>query len=317
VKDVGARCDGATDDTASIQNAIDQIAATGGTVLIPAGTCMVNAVTRLNLKSHMTFKMNSATVLQAITNDQTHYDILRAANVTGLTISGGTLIGDRTTHIGTTGEWGYGIGIYDSSNITVQNVTSKNMWGDGILVGTAFTGPGSSNITITGVTADNNRRQGMSIVEVNGINVSNSQFSNTNGTIPQCGIDIEPDATENINNVNITTSLFFGNALGGICGNLISGTTATNITINNNIIDELVGGFGLQKYSYSANSLIWRVTNNKITAFYGFDLENSTGNTITGNTICANAPLYLDAGGNTESGNTLTTMDRFSCPALH
>jgi hypothetical protein len=38
VKDFGAVGDGVTDDTASIQAAIDSLAATGGTVLFPAGT---------------------------------------------------------------------------------------------------------------------------------------------------------------------------------------------------------------------------------------------------------------------------------------
>ena len=35
--------------------------------------------------------------------------------------------------------------------------------------------------------------QGMSVIDVDGLRVSNSSFRNTNGTPPQSGIDIEPD----------------------------------------------------------------------------------------------------------------------------
>ncbi|MFZ0398576.1 MAG: glycosyl hydrolase family 28-related protein, partial [Methyloceanibacter sp.] len=57
VKDKGAKGDGRTDDTDAIQAAIDDVGGTGGTVLVPSGTYMVDAVEkkrRLALKSDMT-----------------------------------------------------------------------------------------------------------------------------------------------------------------------------------------------------------------------------------------------------------------------
>jgi polygalacturonase len=56
VKDKGATGYGQRDDTSAIQVAIDEVAAKDGTVLIPAGTYMVNAVdsNRLSLKSNVT-----------------------------------------------------------------------------------------------------------------------------------------------------------------------------------------------------------------------------------------------------------------------
>jgi hypothetical protein len=38
VRDKGAKGDGRSDDTESIQTAIDEVAGTGGTVLVPGGT---------------------------------------------------------------------------------------------------------------------------------------------------------------------------------------------------------------------------------------------------------------------------------------
>ena len=44
VRDKGAKGDGRTDDTEAIQAAIDEVGGTGGTVLVPSGTYMVDAV---------------------------------------------------------------------------------------------------------------------------------------------------------------------------------------------------------------------------------------------------------------------------------
>ncbi|MCK9617757.1 MAG: hypothetical protein M0R21_07960 [Lentimicrobiaceae bacterium] len=73
VKSTGATGNGSTDDTGAIQAAIDQVAP-GGTVLIPDGTYMINAVTLLNLKSNMTLKMENGAILKALPNSNTHYN---------------------------------------------------------------------------------------------------------------------------------------------------------------------------------------------------------------------------------------------------
>ena len=72
VRDKGAKGDGRTDDTEAIQAAIDEVGGTGGTVLVPGGTYMVDAVKkkrRLALKSDMTLKLAKDAVLKAIPND--------------------------------------------------------------------------------------------------------------------------------------------------------------------------------------------------------------------------------------------------------
>ncbi|NJN00443.1 MAG: right-handed parallel beta-helix repeat-containing protein, partial [Aquincola sp.] len=62
------------------------------------------------------------------------------------------------------------------------------MWGDGFYV------EGAKDTKFCGVTADNNRRQGLSIVEANGVLVTDSVFKNTRGTRPSAGIDLEPSS---------------------------------------------------------------------------------------------------------------------------
>ena len=72
VKDKGAKGDGKTDDTASIQAAIDAVAGTGGTVLVPDGVYLIDATAkpRLSLKDDMTLKLADGATLKAIPNDQ-------------------------------------------------------------------------------------------------------------------------------------------------------------------------------------------------------------------------------------------------------
>src|SRR5690242_9193028 len=54
VKDLGAKCDGTTDDAPAIQKANDSLTA-GGTVRLPAATCFIGATT-INLGSNVTLQ---------------------------------------------------------------------------------------------------------------------------------------------------------------------------------------------------------------------------------------------------------------------
>ena len=191
VRDKGAKGDGRTDDTVSIQAAIDEVGGTGGTVLVPGGTYMVEVVEkkrRVTLKSDMTLKLANDAVLKAIPNDSRKYAVLSIADVSNVTVVGGTLEGDRAEHKGKDGEAGMGIRIYHGAKrITISGVTSRKMWGDGFYV------EGAKDTKFCDVIADNNRRQGLSIIEANGVLVTDSVFRNTHGTRPSAGIDLEPD----------------------------------------------------------------------------------------------------------------------------
>ena len=212
VKDKGATGDGRTDDTAAIQAAIDA-AGTGGTALVPDGVYMVDAVeNNLKLKSDMTLKLAGGAVLKAIPNDETHYAVLTISGASNVWVTGGTLEGERNEHRGESGEWGMGVRIEDGAkNITIAGLISKKMWGDGFYVQEA------EDVRFCGVTADANRRQGLSIIDANGLLVLNSTFKNTRGTRPSAGIDLEPDKdSQQIANVRIENSKFFDNAGGGI-----------------------------------------------------------------------------------------------------
>jgi hypothetical protein len=215
VKDKGAKGDGRTDDTEAIQAAIDDVGGTGGTVLVPGGTYTVDAVDkkrRLALRSDMTLKLAKDAILKAIPNDSRKYSVLSISDVSNVAVVGGTIEGDRTEHQGKAGEAGMGLRIErGAKDVTVAGVTSRKMWGDGFYVEDA------KNTKFCAVTADNNRRQGLSIVAADGVLVTDSIFSNTHGTRPSAGIDLEPDEPEQkIVNIRIQNSKFLNNAGPGI-----------------------------------------------------------------------------------------------------
>ena len=280
----------AADDTAAIQAAIDAAwHAGGGTVRIPGGTYMIRADATtgqwqlpagLKMRSNVTVDMAADTVLKAYANDKPYHDIFNFYEVENAHIRGGTLIGDRYTHQGTTGEWGNGITILSSRNISVEGTTIKHFWGDGIGIDNTYADPRLRNddIAIQGITADGNRRQGISIMDGDHIRIQHSTLQNTGsgssstadlaanprlkGTPPQAGIDIEPEAGQHVNHVDIRHNTFADN--GGM-GLAVLGfrpeenRTIDNIHIEDNTFTHNQGGITLRGVSNA------HVTGNHIT----------------------------------------------------
>lgn len=201
-------------DLEMIQKAIDYAAANKiKTVIIPDGEYLINAgnnpaIDGIQLNDNIHLNLSDKAILRAIPNKQDRYYIVTLNGVSNVEISGGVIEGDRKEHIGTTGEWGYGLAVLGSSNITIRDININDCWGDGILVSRS-----SKNILIERAICDNNRRQGMSVISVNELIVKESIFKNTNGTAPQSGIDLEPDNTSNqVKNILIENCKFLNNA---------------------------------------------------------------------------------------------------------
>lgn len=132
-------------------------------------------------------------------------------------IFGGVIRGDKYTHLGTTGEWGMGINIRGASAVYVDDISCVECWGDGIYVGAGLDGAANpaGTVILDNVRCDDNRRQGLSIVAAEKVLIPYGEFTNTSGTAPEAGVDIEPNLNDTITSVKFGTIVCSGNSGAG------------------------------------------------------------------------------------------------------
>ena len=114
-------------------------------------------------------------------------------------------------------EWRHCISIRGGCNIVIRNLTVRSSGGDGIYIaGSQRRGP-TRNVLIEKVVSDDNLRQGISVISAVNLLVRESKFINTKGGPPQCGLDLEPNTSDDmLVNSLIEDCEFYGNAYYGI-----------------------------------------------------------------------------------------------------
>lgn len=163
-------------------------------VILPPYTMFINDK-GLSIPKGARIYFSKETVLKMKPTAATHFDMLKIYDVSDVQIYNAKLVGDRKVHKGTTGEWGSGIGIRNSTNVIIRYGKISDTWGDGIFIGSENGGV-STDIKVLDFNIDNARRNGISLTSGNNILVQNITISNTNGTLPMCGVDIEPSLPE-------------------------------------------------------------------------------------------------------------------------
>jgi len=122
---------------------------------------------------------------------------------------GATLIMNKQEYIDLAdSEFRHGIDLNSAINIWIEGLTIRDSGGDGISVSKSFAADSpqnySENITILNCVSNNNYRQGLAIISAKDVDVLYSEFSDTSGTLPEDGIDIEPfEPDQRIENVLI------------------------------------------------------------------------------------------------------------------
>lgn len=149
--------------------------------------------------------------IRLIPNEYKGCYVLNIKDASNVTVSGrGCIFGDKHTHKGKEGEWGHGINVGGSENITIHDFNVKDCWGDCIYVGNS-----SKNVSIRNCKLDNGRRQGISVTSADGVTIEDCVITNVSGTDPQAAIDIEPNHKETVDNV-IIRNIHCENCYGGI-----------------------------------------------------------------------------------------------------
>lgn len=258
VRSKGARGDGRRDDTPAFQSAVDALPASGGVVHVPAGNYLIDPLRSVRLRSNMHLRLAPGATLLAKPNAAERAYVLLAHRCNNIEISGGEIVGERAAHKGRGGEWGHGLMVRGSSHVVVRDLRISRCWGDGISIGAAKQGSGegipSTDVLISRVVCRGNRRQGLTIGRSRRVRVLDCEFSDTHGTKPEYGIDIEPDHPGRTQDVRIERCVVRGNRGGGIqLYHRVSDVTIRDCTIERN-------GYGVYVVTASNGS----IENNRI-----------------------------------------------------
>lgn len=157
-------------------------------------------------------------------------------------------------------EGGMGIYVYNAENFQIENVDISNCWADGIYVRESYKG------NILNVDCHHNRRQGISVIDCDGLNITNSRFNDTRGTIPESGIDIEPNSGEWAQNINIINCECERNEGYGCLITtpdntaFVNDINVINLTVRNNILDGFAcktkNGYFDTVYNVNVNNIL-------------------------------------------------------------
>lgn len=202
--------------TVYLQKAIDE----NEIVIIPDFSVMIDQ-RGLNIKSGKTiiFQKNSQIVFNGVVKGK-YWDVLKVYNVKDVKIINANIRGSRNISAEQSGEWSAGISILNSKNITIINPKIYDTYGDGIFIGSE-NGGSSEDIYVTGGWINNVRRNGISVTSGKNIFLKKILISNTNGTAPASGVDIEPSIEDDIiTNVNLNDIFTFNNEVAGIVINM-------------------------------------------------------------------------------------------------
>ena len=260
-------CANASDCTPELQAALDSCSNTE--VALAAGTWVTRPLTmrcdgqRLDLAP--------GAELQALRGEYINVGavLLTVRNVSGVTIygPGATLRMWRADYNDSSrykhSEGRHAIALRGASNVTIagllgQPLTVTESGGDGTYIahdmGALPTVNDCVNITIQSVNYVRNYRQGISVIGVRGLSISDTVLSYTAGTPPQAGIDFEPDFAGNeLSNIRLSNVTARGNAGRGFQFSLMKvGTTTPPLTAV--FEDCAVDGTGMYGFSLSGSS---------------------------------------------------------------
>lgn len=152
------------------------------------------------------------------------------------------------------GEQGHGINIQNAQNVTINYPNVSDCWGDGIYIGVYYGNQNAmqnKNITINYPEVENVRRNGIAVCSGENITIVNPKVKNISGTLPEAGIDIEPEGEdlppilENIRIVNPITKNCNGGGIIVQLFHLLNRDISTNVSITNHVDDGSYAGSSL------------------------------------------------------------------------
>lgn len=234
----GAIGDGATNDRAAVQAAIDYAIANGYTIVKLSKPYLLKATSTFDSLIHMgsgitlTFEINGKLIA-----DNNGYDgirVIRCLDITDFSIVNANIVGDKTY---TTTPDGTGINILGCKRFNLYNVYIENVILEGVAIRNSAANL-SSNGYIDFIRLKNIGRNGVWVDSCDTLNIGNINANGINEYAPYLAVNIEPhmgfSVKDEIKNINIGT-INGVNCKGGISVNLrllINASTLSNVSVN-------------------------------------------------------------------------------------
>lgn len=181
---------GTRDYTSYLQSAINKYT----NITFPGFPILVHA-NGLKIPSNTTITFLPGSQLLVVPNNLPNYNVLRIYNVSNVVLNSPVIIGERYGHLGDDGQWGQGIGIIGSKNITLNSPNVTNCWGDGIYLASIDT-LNNHNIVINNAYCRANRRNGISVTSAVGLLLESPYCGYSDGSPPAAGIDFEAESSD-------------------------------------------------------------------------------------------------------------------------
>lgn len=253
------------DDTSVLQNALNTAASNGQVLRVAAGNYNVNPIS---------FPDNSQVALDSgvtITANAGYgpSDKMLTIKSQNVTIAGsgasGVIFQMRkgeyaAEHAVDGSEYRHCLDIEGASNVKISGISCNQSGGDGLYIGAASVqGAPSQNVTISDCIFDRNFRQGFSLISGQHVFIYRSYFTNTSGTNPEAGIDVEPNNPSNmVADVHIEDSFTTGNAGPGVklsIWKLTGASPAVGVTVlRHHSSSNLQSGYDANNSDLSANT---------------------------------------------------------------
>lgn len=268
----GVVADGSTDQTSKLQALLNN---PKFPVLYFPYASSSYRIGAIRIPSNKTLNFEDNTVVEGLGKLGTYDPMVYMIEVGNIVIEGKNVTFKDHRENYTSGQQRHVFLMQGVKNVIIDGISANSGGGDGFYIGGSSVVKFSENVTLNNIKADNNRRQGISIISGRNILIQNALLTNTNGEAPGAGIDIEPNSSshilENIKIINPTTK---NNAGAGIQISpwALSGTDKTiDILVDNHSDYGSFYGFwnstvtSSLKGSVTVKNAIWE--NNKVAAY--------------------------------------------------
>ena len=91
-------------------------------------TPTTEALNAIKLKSNVSIRGLGDVTLKLTPNNLSKYAIVHIESCDNVKIENINIVGDKSFHLGTSGTWGMGLNIIESTNVQIDNVTAEECW---------------------------------------------------------------------------------------------------------------------------------------------------------------------------------------------